>query len=132
LAACRARAASTRTRRIIRAVVAKKCARFCQCTGVPVEQADVGLLHEIRRLPSDGLALAREHPARHLPQLALNERSELIQGLRVTTAPRLQQPGHIGDHGPESTPVPLAADTVLESPGVRSGLHSAAEFRLYK
>ena len=32
LTACRARAASTSTRRIIRAVVAKKCARFCQCT----------------------------------------------------------------------------------------------------
>ena len=101
---------------------------------VPVEQADVGLLHEIRRLPPDGLALAREHPARHLPKLALNERSELIQSLGVTAAPRLQQPGHIGDHSQESIPSPPAADTVVESPEqVRSRIaRQAAGFRLYK
>jgi hypothetical protein len=63
---------------------------------VPVEQADVRFLHKIRRLPPDGQALAREHPASHLAKLALDERSELLQGLRVTAAPRLQQPGHIG------------------------------------
>ena len=65
---------------------------------VPVEQADVRLLHEISRLPPDGEALAREHPASHFPKLALDQRSELVQSLRVTAAPRLQQFGHIGDH----------------------------------
>ena len=56
---------------------------------VPVQQADVGLLDKICRLPADGQALAREDPASHFPELALDERSELFQGVRVTAAPRL-------------------------------------------
>ena len=91
----------------------------------PVEQADVRLLHQIRWLPSDGLALAREHPARHLPKLALHERSELTQGLRVPAAPRLKQPGHIGDHCPGVYPVTAGCRHPFSShPGrFEAGLH---------
>jgi hypothetical protein len=69
---------------------------------VPVKQADIRFLQEIGRLPPDGQALAREHPPSHLAELAVDERSELVQGSGVTAAPRLQQPGHIGSHGDES------------------------------
>ena len=72
---------------------------------VPVEQTDVRLLHEIGRLPSDGQTLAREHPASHLSQLALDERNELFQGLRVAAAPCLEQPGHIDGQALDSIPV---------------------------
>ena len=78
---------------------------------VPVEQADVGLLHEIRRLPADRQALTREQPASHPPKLAVHERRQLFQGLRVTAAPRLQQPGHVGGQRLDSIPV---------APGCRS------------
>jgi hypothetical protein len=70
---------------------------------MPVEQPDVGLLHEVRRLPPDGLALAREQPPSHVAKLAVDDWGQLGQGIGVTTAPCLQQPGHIGAHGDESS-----------------------------
>src|SRR6185503_17431233 len=102
---------------------------------VPVEQADVGLLDEIRRLPPDGQALAREHPASHLPKLALDQRSELVQGLRVTATPRLKQPGHIGDHCSGVYPLTAGWRRPLSrhrKEGQSRIAHPAAEFRLYK
>ena len=91
--------------------------------GVPVEQANVRLLHEIGRLPSNGQPLAREHPASHLSQFALDERNELFKGLRVAAAPRLQQPGHIGGQRPRFYP---CRGQLARSPVALQ----AAEFRL--
>ena len=85
---------------------------------VPVEQANVRLLHEVGRLPSNGQPLAREHPASHLPQFALDERNELFQGLRVPAAPRLQQPGHIGGHHPRI--LSLSSRAACSEPGCTS------------
>ena len=62
LAASRARAASTRTRRIMRAVVEKKCARFCQRRRASPGGAGT-LVNEVRRLP----AVSPTFPSQHLP-----------------------------------------------------------------
>jgi hypothetical protein len=66
---------------------------------VPVEQTDVRGLHKVCRLPPHRQALAQELPASHLPQLAMDERHELFQGLRVTAAPGPEQPSHVGGLG---------------------------------
>jgi hypothetical protein len=71
---------------------------------VPIEQTDVGLLHEVRWLPPDREALTREQTASDASKLAVHERRQLFQGLRVTVAPSPQQTGHVGGlgHAPES------------------------------
>jgi len=63
----------------------------------PVEEPDVGLLHEVCRLPPIGLALARQHPPGHAAKFEAHERGELFQSLGVPTAPGLQQAGQVRD-----------------------------------
>jgi hypothetical protein len=63
----------------------------------------------------------------------VHERSELIQGLSVAAAPRLQQAGHIGDHCPGVYPVTADCGTAFSRPleqGRSRIAPQAAEFRL--
>ena len=72
----------------------------------PVEEPDVGLLHEVCRLPPIGLPLTRQHPPGHAAKFEVHERGELFQSLRVATAPGLQQAGQVRDplgHSRQST-----------------------------
>ena len=64
LTACRARAASTSTRRIICAVVAKKCARFCQCTVRQSSRRTYDSCTQVGRLPPGGHSLAQQSSRR--------------------------------------------------------------------
>src|SRR5688572_23811330 len=75
----------------------------------PVEEPDVGLLHEVCRLPPIGLPLTRQHPPGHAAKFEAHERGELFQSLRVPTAPRLQQAGQVRD--------PLGHSDSLSGPG---------------
>jgi hypothetical protein len=61
----------------------------------PVEEPNVGLLHEICRLPPVGLTLTRQHPPRDAAKFEVHERGELFQSLRLPTAPGLQQAGQV-------------------------------------
>ena len=63
----------------------------------PVEEPNVGLLHEVCRLPPIGLTLARQHPPCHAAKFEVHERGELFQSLLVSAAPRLQQAGQVRD-----------------------------------
>ena len=63
----RARAASTSTRRIIAPSSQRSAPGSAQPHRPPVEQAQVRLLHEVRRLPAAGATLTGQQPARHLP-----------------------------------------------------------------
>ena len=63
----------------------------------PVEESNVGLLHEVCRLPAIALTLARQHPPCHAAKFEVHERGELFESLRVSAAPGLQQAGQVRD-----------------------------------
>jgi len=60
-------------------------------------------MDEIGWLPAGGPAFLRQHPPRHLAQLAVDERRQLLERVVISSAPGLEQvgqvgcPGHVGD-----------------------------------
>ena len=78
-------------RRITRADTARKCARSCHCDRLAVDQADIGLVDERRRLEAVPHALSRHAASRDPVELLMDERDQSLEGVLVALPPLEQQ-----------------------------------------
>ena len=87
----RARAASTRMRRIICAAMAKNCARCVPFDLGHVDQAEVDLMDQCGGLEGVALAFILHIPAGHEAQFRIDLLRQPLQGSFVAAAPGFQQ-----------------------------------------
>ena len=74
-------------RRITRADIAKKCARFCQLDLFDLDQPQIRLVHERRGLQRMARTFTGHVSPREPTQLVVDQRHELIERSRFPAAP---------------------------------------------
>ena len=95
LAAPRRRAWSTRIRRMARAAMAKKWARFSQAVDPLIHQPEVGLVDQGGGLQGVVGTLAAEQPGGEVAQLGVDHRQQLVGRLAATAGNVEQQSGDV-------------------------------------
>jgi hypothetical protein len=65
------------------------------CHGLAVDQADIGLVDESRRLEAVPHTLARHAGSRDAMELVVDERNQLLEGALVALSPSEQQSGDL-------------------------------------
>jgi len=87
---------------------------------------------EVRRLPASGPALARQHSPRHLAELEVHERRQLLQRIRVAAAPGLEQVGQVALLFTSANCKPIVNSANEGSLPCFQNARFGSEFRLWK
>ena len=79
---------------MIFAAMPKKCARLCHATRSVADQSDERLVDERRRLKGVIAAFPPKIGAGAAPELAIDERHQVVARLYIPASPRPKQPGY--------------------------------------
>lgn len=93
---------------MMRAAMAKKCARSFPLDLLDVNQAEVGLVHERRRLKAVAAALSSQVPASEPVELGVDESRELVHGGPIPYGPPDQQARNVMGRATDHTGPPVA------------------------